>query len=50
MISESANDFESCFMIVCTIHEDDVFFMKDAGGLLKSMDILDNTLIVLLLF
>ena len=26
-----------------------MLFMKDAGGLLKSIDVLDNTLIVLLL-
>ena len=25
-MSKSANDFESCFMIVCTIDEDDVFY------------------------
>ena len=26
VMSKSANDFESCFMIVCTIDEDDVFY------------------------
>ena len=28
VISKSANDFESCFMIVCTINEDDVFLWR----------------------
>ena len=36
-------------MIVWAIYVDDVFFMKDARGLLKSIDLLDSTLIVSLL-